>query len=530
MGSVTGNSAIPTRVKRVLLVSFLFFIVIIYPSYVYYELQSSLQSKGVEVKQLLQSKINHMFDEMGLVLTLPELECDKHTVQALRRASFYSPYLTELGLFNSEYRVYCTDYGKSDFPIFRSIRSRIEAADDHRSMSIALSKSIKERALFAFLYDEKRQIGINGLAPPHVLENGIDGLLGDEFGYRIAVGLEVLGQHDLLKGSTLIRPYESYIRSPDIFISVVVKDRHIVTTLLYRLPIALLVAILLYWSICTGFKVRVAKQASFDNRVRKAITNRDIDVYFQPIIDIKTSQVSSAEALIRWQSERFGNVEPTRIVSVAAKYDLMNDLTTMIIRSVGAAYRNHKGVLDNISIFVNVDLATLCNDAFIDDLRDLFSLYPELEGRLGLETHGLYLLSELEYQTTVQLINTIRQFGIAISLDDFGLGYADTSVLKSTSIDVLKLDRRFVSHFNRYDVANGDIVKQALVLANEKGIELVAEGVETSNQMERLTSLGIRYIQGYHYNRALPEREFVKVAFKNTKEANSSNTPNADTE
>ncbi|TDO95857.1 EAL domain-containing protein [Marinomonas balearica] len=511
MDSMARNALVPKRIKRVLVATSLLFLVIVYPFYIYYDLQRDVQDTGREVTSLLQSKIDRIFNEMEQVLELPSYKCDQNTIQALRRASFYSPHLSEFGLFNSDYRVVCTDYGVSDFPIFRSIRNHIESADNHRLLSIALSKSIKERALFAFLYDPERGMGANGLAPPSILEDGVISTLGDNFNYRIAVGLEVLGQHNVLLGSTLIKPYESVIRSVNIVITLAVKDRVYITTLLSHFPLALFVVALFSWMILTGFKVQATRTVSFDNSVRRAIANRDIDVYFQPIVDTKTHQVYAGEALLRWQSERFGKVEPTRIVSVAAKYGLMLDLTSMIIRRVGRTYRDHKGVLDSIPIFVNLDLETLNDDRFIEGLRDVCDLYPELEGRMGIETHGLYLQSNAECKSTIQVINTVRLFGIAISVDDFGFGYSDTRILKSTPMDALKLDRRFVSRITQNEKSNSDIIKQALSLTHERELKLIAEGVESQEQLNILNALGVRYIQGYHYNRALPEREFVKA-------------------
>lgn len=240
-------------------------------------------------------------------------------------------------------------------------------------------------------------------------------------------------------------------------------------------------------------------------QIRHALESQTFFIEYQPKLSLKTGQLCGAEALIRWNHPTLGRLSPDKFIPLAEESRLIIPLGNWIIDEVArqqSAWRAEG--MEPVPVAVNLSTMQFRND----DLPERFS---EALARHSLEAE----LLELEITESLLMDNPERirrqlakldAMGIGIAIDDFGTGYSSLSYLKTLPVDVLKIDRSFV-----HDLDNADdkVITQAIIaLAKSLGLEVVAEGAETDDQVAMLQSLGCDVIQGYIYSRPLPAAEF----------------------
>lgn len=240
-----------------------------------------------------------------------------------------------------------------------------------------------------------------------------------------------------------------------------------------------------------------------------AVQQDQFCVYYQPVYDLHTREVVSAEALVRWHHPEKGMVPPGMFLPVFERNGFIMRLDYIIWEKVCQFLAWEKRFLPQVTpVSVNVSRLDFFNRGLIDDLCGLVREY-------GLEPRMLKLeITESAYMDhPAQIQNITQQFrdkGFIILMDDFGTGYSSLNMLKNLPVDTLKVDMAFVREIEQDQTAR-ILMRDIVRIAKDLGISTIIEGVETENQLRYLASIGCRDIQGYYFSKPLPTEAFCKL-------------------
>lgn len=244
--------------------------------------------------------------------------------------------------------------------------------------------------------------------------------------------------------------------------------------------------------------------------LRKAIENTQFSVYYQPIISLKTGGITRMEALVRWHHPVHGLISPDAFIPLAEETGLMIPLGNWVARQaiIQLAYWRQT-CCPELKMAINLSPVQLrCQDF------ENISWIPELKlhglsgDALTIEiTEGLLLNSESRANRNLRLMH---EEGIQIAIDDFGTGYSSLAYLRKFNVDFLKIDRSFVEDL---DGVGSELCTAIIAMAHSLGLGVIAEGVETNDQKNRLMDLGCDYMQGFLCSKPLPAHEITNVMF-----------------
>lgn len=243
----------------------------------------------------------------------------------------------------------------------------------------------------------------------------------------------------------------------------------------------------------------------------KALSNDEMELWYQPQYDIVNNRLVGAEALLRWRHPQKGFISPAQFIPVAEERDLIHQIGALVFRQAVQQLNRWNQLQRDFHISINVSAAQLQREAV---LKDLDAVLPELQDRasnLHLEITETYLLKDQE--VACRTLENIKAAGPKIWLDDFGTGYSALSHLKHYPVDGVKIDSSFVSDLDS-DQENRTLTQAVLALADAFGMEVVAEGVESEAQKQLLQQYGCRLAQGYHLGKPMPVDEFDQLLAK----------------
>jgi EAL domain-containing protein (putative c-di-GMP-specific phosphodiesterase class I) len=238
-------------------------------------------------------------------------------------------------------------------------------------------------------------------------------------------------------------------------------------------------------------------------------------VYYQPIVDMTSGCVRKAEALLRWRHPERGWISPAEFIPIAEATGLIGEIGDWVFHTAAVQARRWRGTgaggLDpNFQISVNRSPVQFrsARKSGTDWLRTLAGL--GLPGSaIAVEiTEGLLLDAS---DDVMEQLLAFHKAGISVSIDDFGTGYSSLSYLQQMDVDVLKIDRRFVTALDEDKggaESGGPLCKAIIVMAHQLGLKVVAEGVETAAQADWLIRAGCDYAQGFYYARPMPAEAF----------------------
>ncbi|MDH5819740.1 putative bifunctional diguanylate cyclase/phosphodiesterase [Acinetobacter pseudolwoffii] len=238
--------------------------------------------------------------------------------------------------------------------------------------------------------------------------------------------------------------------------------------------------------------------------LRKAIQNNELIVYYQPKINFSDQSIYGFEALIRWNHPEKGIIPPGLFIPLAEQTSLISDIGRLVIQQTAKQIRQWNDLgFNHICVSVNIVAQQLRRGQLLDDLDQAIDDNQISGTSLELEITESSLIENSE--TVKNLLNEIKQRQIHIALDDFGTGYSSLSYLADFPIDTLKIDRSFVSKIgeNKQEA----IVSAMVAMGKAMGMTVVAEGIETIEQLEYLRDLDCDIAQGYLFSKPLPEQE-----------------------
>ena len=250
------------------------------------------------------------------------------------------------------------------------------------------------------------------------------------------------------------------------------------------------------------------------NEVDDAMASGQFSISFQPKFNVEADEpvLASAEALVRWQHPQLGQISPGIFIPLLEKNGLIQKLDFHIweqVMEIRGRWKKETGY--ELPVSVNVSRIDLYSPNLIDHLDEILSKNGLDRGKLYLEiTESAYTEDAAQI---VAVVGRLRSEGFKIEMDDFGTGYSSLNMLADIPVDVLKLDMRFVQNLNSNDKQE-KLIRLVMDIAKYLGIAVVAEGVETGDQVEFLKSVGCQLIQGYYFSKPLPAEEFAKYVEK----------------
>lgn len=245
--------------------------------------------------------------------------------------------------------------------------------------------------------------------------------------------------------------------------------------------------------------------------LRKAIERDEFRVFYQPIVSLQTSELKEFEALIRWQHPHRGLVSPLEFIEIAEETGLIIPIGKWILEEACRQTKEWKTLLPNqhnLTISVNLSSKQLMHPALHSQVVEVLEKTQLNPKSLKLEVTESIVMENAE--TALNVLNELTSLGISISTDDFGTGYSSLSYLHQFPFKRIKIDRSFIGKMDT-DVKSEAIVRTILMLADNLGFEVVAEGIENINQLKKLQTLGCAYGQGYLFSKPVNERDAEKL-------------------
>ena len=253
-----------------------------------------------------------------------------------------------------------------------------------------------------------------------------------------------------------------------------------------------------------------AEYMALANSLHRAIDRQEIRVFYQPLVDLQSGKIIGAEALARWQHPDLGLIMPSKFIPVAEQTGLILRLTELILEAVCRQMRSWKDLNINYG-FIAVNLST---QHFRPDSNLIEMLTKVLqESRLEPEDLELELTESIIMQNaefTINVLSKLQTMGVKVAIDDFGTGYSSLSYLKHFPVNTLKIDRCFIQDVTS-DRHDATISLAIIDLAHSLSLQVIAEGVETMEQVQFLKEHSCDQIQGYFFSPPLPQLEFEKM-------------------
>jgi diguanylate cyclase (GGDEF)-like protein len=253
---------------------------------------------------------------------------------------------------------------------------------------------------------------------------------------------------------------------------------------------------------------RTQRRLSLLGELRRALSEREFVVHYQPVVDIPTGWVSGVEALVRWDHPTRGLLPPSEFIDIAEQTGLIHDLTTYVMdQSLNDCHHWLDAGL-RLSVAVNLSVRRLTDVDLALEVSQLLSWHRVPASQLVLEVTETAAMSDPD--RSLEVLRDLRELGVRLSVDDFGTGHASLAYLSRLPVTTLKIDRSFVLSMES-DRVNQTIVRSILDLARGLGLDVVAEGVETPEAYCLLGSFGCKEAQGYWLARPCPAAKIPRT-------------------
>lgn len=255
---------------------------------------------------------------------------------------------------------------------------------------------------------------------------------------------------------------------------------------------------------------RLALMAELSNAIRE----NQLLLHYQPKVNLRSGEVTSFEALVRWQHPQMGLLYPDKFIPLAEMSDAIHHLTENVLQQALARQQAWREDGHNYSVAVNLSARNLIDERCVNLLAQLLEKYKTPAGKLELEITETALMHDPD--GAVALLNQISRLGVNLSIDDFGTGYSSLSYLRRLPIDALKIDREFVSDMLRND-QDAIIARSTIALAHNLDLKVIAEGVEDEPTLQSLSQMGCDTAQGYYISKPLAWNEMARWLKQNEK-------------
>jgi EAL domain-containing protein (putative c-di-GMP-specific phosphodiesterase class I) len=247
-----------------------------------------------------------------------------------------------------------------------------------------------------------------------------------------------------------------------------------------------------------------------ETALRLALEREEFMVHYQPIVETRTDQVCSFEALVRWNHPELGVLSPSEFITIAEECGLISKLGRWVLRrACEDAVRWNQGGHPPISVAVNVSALQLGERTLVDAVVSTLKHTRLPAELLELELTESALLNR--ENSSIASMQLLHQLGVRFALDDFGTGYSSLASLRELPLSTLKIDRLFVTDLPSSE-SDAAIVRSIIALSQNLGLRVIGEGVENTLQVQKLTAMGCGNLQGFLFGKPSPYAEAVALA------------------
>lgn len=254
---------------------------------------------------------------------------------------------------------------------------------------------------------------------------------------------------------------------------------------------------------------KVRSRHRLHTELRHALDNDELQVHYQPIVNVISGEFEGAEALVRWEHPTRGFIAPGEFIPTAEETGLVTNIGRVVLREVARQivdWSSRSGGSPRIS--VNLSAREVMDPTIVETVLDTLAAAGASPSSLTLEVTESVLVTDA--QTAIDNLTRLQRAGVQIALDDFGTGYSSLTYLRDMPVDIVKIDRRFIAELSD-DNAESSIAAMVLGLGRTMGLTVVAEGVETAEQHEHLLAVGGTHAQGFLYARPAPAAEIADL-------------------
>lgn len=250
--------------------------------------------------------------------------------------------------------------------------------------------------------------------------------------------------------------------------------------------------------------------ALMEAHLRRAIEFNELELHYQPQVNLKTGEIDSFEALLRWNNRKFGFVSPAQFIPLAEESGLIHSIGDWVLEVVCAQLKEWQDKqFRPVRIAVNISPKQFQIGAFAEKAKQIIEKHGIHPSSFEVEITESALMNMKDTLSTLQ---KLKEIGVTISVDDFGTGYSSLSYLKQYPIDIIKIDRSFIKDIE-LDEKNEAIAKTIINLAHNLGMQVIAEGVEKDLQAKILKEADCHKAQGFLFSKAVPATEIVEKYF-----------------
>lgn len=246
-----------------------------------------------------------------------------------------------------------------------------------------------------------------------------------------------------------------------------------------------------------------------ENYLRRAIEKNELYLVYQPLVDLRTGVLIGSEALLRWKHPKLGLIPPMHFIPIAEETGIIHDIGRWVLQE--ACKQNQKWIEEgyhDLFVSVNVSAQQIQNRDFLNIIKEALTLSGMEPKHLLLELTESGMLGNIKH--SIEMMKSIKELGVQVSIDDFGTGYSSLSYLKSLPINSLKIDQTFINNLDRCSV-DKSIVKAIITIGSGMSVKVVAEGVETYEQLKELKELNCDYAQGYFIEKPVDKDTFERL-------------------
>jgi diguanylate cyclase (GGDEF)-like protein len=250
-----------------------------------------------------------------------------------------------------------------------------------------------------------------------------------------------------------------------------------------------------------------AELVILEAELRRALERNEIEVHYQPIARLADMQLAGFEALVRWRHPKMGLLAPDSFIALAEETGMIRDIGRVVLNEAGRqlgiwqrAYRPAEPAF----VAVNLSSSQLIEPSLLDEVKLIINREGLLRGSFKIEVTESLVMQYPE--RAVQILERLRELGVGLSCDDFGTGYSSLSSLRKLPFDTLKVDRSFISQEGQEQRA-GIILSSIIAMGHDLGLSVVAEGIESQEQVNRLGELGCDYGQGFFIGKPITARQ-----------------------
>ena len=481
-----------------------------------------------DAKALLDQRAQRAHQEISLLLADAEVQLtqistavvngDPEILDRLQHAEYRTAYFREAGVIDESGYLVITNLGRVDPPVYVAPNQRSDPAVSGMQLIGPHLTSVMEERSVILSMPTRGQGEVNLLVNPKLLLYMLNILKGTDLGPdgyiafikpdgQIIAAVGALPGEGMMPAETGAGRIQAELETPDGLVRVVGQIstdwilRYWHKLVLFTVALTVLSSGVLFLIFFLFF--RRAQALDFD--IKAGLKNNEFELHYQPIVNIETGACVGSEALIRWRHPDEGVLLPGLFIPSAEKTGLINPIGDWIVRQ---AIQDQSKLIDRYSLgYISINLSPIqLNSGSFDATLKWLADAPVTPEKILIEVTEKEMIRH-SHTTAMDTLARLRKLGCGVALDDFGVGHSNLSNLAKLEFSHIKIDMQFVQGINR-DIRTNSILEAIVKLGQKLDVKIIAEGVETEEQRLYLQELGVRYVQGWLFSRALPIGDF----------------------